>query len=423
MLIRAGRVVDPRSGLDRVEDIRIQDGKIQTIGNLEARPGEEVVDADGLCVGPGLIDVHVHFRDPGQTYKEDLVTGADGARAGGFTSVICMANTDPPISNLDLWKSVQARADQLPIHVYQSATISQGMEGENLVDMEALARAGVLGFTDDGKAIMDSGLVFQAMLKAKDLDRPLSFHEEDPSLIASPGVNQGPVSKKLGVGGAPAMAEEVLVARDCILALHTGAKVNIQHVSSALSVEIIRQAQARRARIYAEATPHHFSLTEEALLTKGSLARVNPPIRGEDDRQAILQGLKDGTLNLIASDHAPHSQEEKAQAMDKAPSGLIGLETSLALGITYLVQEGWLSLSDLLAKMTWNPAQLYQLDGGYLAEGGPADLVIFSENEEWTVPDQFASKSKNTPFIGDRLTGRVKYTICRGKVVYQDPGF
>ena len=276
-----------------------------------------------------------------------------------------------------------------------------------------------MGFTDDGIPIKDAKTVKAAMELAAELDVPISLHEEDPDLIQRPGVNQGKVSEKLNYGGAPARSEYEMVRRDCDLTLQTRAKTVIQHISSAESVEAVRQCWRKGGRIYGEVTPQHFSVTEDLVLEKGALARVNPPLRTEADRQAIIEGLKDGTLNIIATDHAPHSREEKAKDIKDAPSGMIGLETSLALGITNLVETGELELIDLLEKMTINPAMLYHLNAGRITEGGPADLVLFDPDKKWTVEDHFYSKANNSPFIGMELTGKVQYTICDGKIVYQ----
>ena len=419
MIIKNGRVLDPESGLDGRMDLRIRDGIICEMGeNLE--PGEDdVVEAGHFAVGPGLIDGHVHFRDPGLTYKEDIYTGAAAAAAGGFTAVICMANTKPPVDTPETLSYVLEKGAKTGIRVMSCAAVTKGMEGQELTDMKALAAAGAAGFTDDGKPILDELLAVSAMKKAKELGLPLSFHEEDPAFIANNGINQGEAARALGIQGSPAIAEDVMVARDCMLALYTGARINVQHISSAHSVALVRAAKAMGADVWAEATPHHFTLTEDAVLKYGTLAKMNPPLRREEDRSAIIEGLKDGTIDMIATDHAPHSREEKERPLTQAPSGIIGLETSLALGITHLVQTGHLSLLQLMEKMSLNTARMYRLDLGRIKVGMPADLVIFDENEKWT-PVQYRSKAENSPFTGTVLSGKVKYTICRGKIVYQD---
>ena len=333
LLIKNGRVIDPVTHTDEVMDVLIDGNHIVKTGyDLEAE-GAEVIDADGLVVAPGLVDTHVHFRDPGFTYKEDIETGAAAAARGGFTMVVCMANTKPAVDNLETLKYIQDKGAKTGIHVVQTATVTKGLAGKELVDMDSLAAAGAAGFTDDGIPIMDEKLLLEAMEKARDLDLPVSLHEEDPLFIVQPGVNQGKVSEKLGYGGASRTAEDIMVARDCVLALHTGASVCIQHISSGNSVDIVRTAKKLGADVHAEATPHHFTLIEDAVLKYGTMACMNPPLRTEKDRRQIIEGIQDGTIDMIVTDHAPHSSEEKARPLDKAPSGITGLETSLALGI------------------------------------------------------------------------------------------
>jgi len=419
IIIKNGRVIDPKSGLDDVIDIALHQGVITRMGkNLEENGAGQVIDARGLVVAPGLIDVHVHFRDPGLTYKEDIHTGAAAAAKGGFTTVVCMANTKPPVDNPETLEYVLEEGKKTGIHVLQAATITVGMQGRELTDMELLKSHGAAGFTDDGIPILDGALVKKAMEEAVRLDLPLSFHEEDPAFITDNGINQGAVSEALGIGGSPAVAEDTMIARDCMLALHTGATVDIQHISSGNSVRMVKLAKALGANIFAEVTPHHFTLDETAVLKHGTLAKMNPPLRTARDREEILRGLKEGTIDIIATDHAPHSEEEKSRPLTKAPSGIIGLETSLALGITSLVRPGVLTLPQLIEKMTLNPARLYRLNTGFLAEGAAADLVIFDPEQCWTV-DTFASKAKNSPFIGEQLYGKVLYTICGGAIVYE----
>ena len=418
-VIKNVRILDPASATDMVGNIGIDGGKITAIGTVEAKAEDSILDGKGLVAAPGLVDTHVHFRDPGLTYKEDIYSGAHAAAAGGFTSVVCMANTKPIADNPDTISYIVKKGKKTGIHVYTAAAVTKEFDGKNLTDFKELLQAGAIGFTDDGIPIKDAGIVKSAMEMAAELDVPISLHEEDPDLIERPGVNQGKVSEKLNYGGAPARSEYEMVQRDCELALQTRAKTVIQHISSAETVEAVRQCWKRGGKIYGEVTPQHFSATEDLVLEKGALARVNPPLRTEEDRRAIIEGLKDGTLNIIATDHAPHSREEKAKDIKDAPSGMIGLETSLALGITSLVKTGELELMELLEKMTINPAMLYHLDAGRLMEGGPADLVLFDPDKKWTVQDQFLSKANNSPFIGWELTGQVQYTICGGKVVYE----
>lgn len=419
MLLKNGFLINPRTNTNQITDIRITDGQISELGSsLSPLDDEQIIELNGLTVSPGLIDTHIHFRDPGLTYKEDLHTGALAAAKGGVTSVICMANTKPTVDSVETLKDILTRGAKEKIRIYQTAAVSQGLKGEIMNDFDALKAAGACGFTDDGIPLLDADFCSKAMEKAAQLNMPISLHEEDKSFITNNGINAGEVSEKLGIKGSPSIAEEVMVARDCMLALHTKAPVVIQHISSGNSVALVRLAKKLGADIHAEATPHHFTLTEEAVLTYGTLAKMNPPLRTEKDRLAIIEGLKDGTIDLIATDHAPHSEEEKNKPLTEAPSGITGLETSLGLGITNLVKTGHLTLMELLEKMTWNPAALYHLPSGSIEKGAPADLVIFDPDEKWTA-DTFLSKSSNTPFKGAELYGKIHYTICRGEVVYK----
>lgn len=417
ILIKQARVMDPESGFDQVTDIVLDGNKIKSIGKVQKDDCfDRIIDGSGLIAAPGLIDVHVHFRDPGFTYKEDLTTGAAAAAAGGFTTVVCMANTKPVVDTVEIYKEIEGRCKKLPIKVLQAAAVSKGFEGKQLTDMDALYQAGVRGFTDDGIPLMDADLVKKAMEKARELNVPISLHEEDPAYIKQPGVNQGKVSQQLNYGGASYLAEAVMVKRDCQLALETGATIDIQHISSGQAVDYVKEAKEKGAHVVAEASPHHFTLTEEAVLKYGTLARMNPPLRTEEDRQRIIKGLQEGTIEIIATDHAPHSKEEKEKPLSEAPSGITGLETSLGLGVTELVGNEYLTMMQLLEKMTVNPAKLYHLPQGRLQEGKPADLVLFDPEEEWKVK-QYKSKASNSPFTGWKLKGKVKYTICDGRIV------
>ena len=415
ILIKNGRVIDPETGFDKVTDIVLSDGMIKSIGKAEKMDYDQIIEAEGMTVAPGLIDVHVHFRDPGFTYKEDLETGSKAALHGGVTTVVCMANTKPVVDSTEILDDILKRAQKQPVRIIQTAAVSKGFKGKELVDMEELKDHGALGFTDDGLPLMDENIVRKAMETAAKLNVPISLHEEDPKYIKRPGVNAGKVADELQYGGASDEAEAVMVERDCRLALETGASVDIQHISSAKAVDFVKAAKAKGARVSAEASPHHFTLTEEDVLVYGSLAKMNPPLRTLKDRDRIIEGLKEGTIEIIATDHAPHSEEEKAAGLSKAPSGITGLETSLGLGITKLVREGHLTLMELLEKMTVNPAKLYHLEQGRIQEGKPADLVLFKEDEEYTV-EKFYSKASNSPFKGWKLFGKIYYTICKGNV-------
>ena len=419
MIIKNGLLIDPVKETIYAADMKISDGKIAEVAeNIVAADGEEVIDASGKYVAPGLIDGHVHFRDPGFTYKEDIHTGALSAAAGGFTTVICMANTKPVVDSVETLKYVLDAGKKEKINVLQAGAVSVGFKGEIMTNFEELLSNGATGLTDDGIPLKDEAFVRAAMERAKALDVVLSFHEEDPAFITNNGVNKGKASEFFGIGGSPEEAEISLVKRDCELAKEIGAKINVQHISSGKAVDLVRQAKAAGAFVYSEATPHHFTLTEEACIKHGTLAKMNPPLRTEEDRLAIIEGLKDGTIDMIATDHAPHSAEEKVKSITEAPSGIIGLETSLALGITSLVKPGHLSLVELIKKMSLNPARIYGLDKGTLEVGKDADLVIFDTEKSFT-PTTYYSKATNTPFTGMELTGEVCMTICGGEIAFK----
>lgn len=396
--------VEPESGLAGMDNIK----------NLAA----EVFDAEGMLIAPGLADTHVHFRDPGFTYKEDILSGAEAAKKGGYTQIVLMANTKPCVDQVETLQYVLDKGDQTGIHIHSCANVTKGMAGQELVPMEQLSEAGAVGFTDDGVPILSENMVRKAMEQAALCRKPISFHEEDPKYIQNNGIHAGKAAAYYGIGGSKREAEITMIERDIRLALETGATVVIQHISTKEGVELVRQGKAAGADVHAEATPHHFTLTEEAAIEKGTLAKMNPPLREEVDRQAIIEGLADGTIDLIATDHAPHSKEEKEKPLTEAPSGIIGLETALSLGIRELVQTGKLTYPQLVQRMSTAPCALYGLRGGTLREGDPADLVIFDPEEIWKV-QQFASKSANSPFIGEELPGVVHATICGGKFVYQ----
>lgn len=420
LLIKNGRVLDPKSQVDKVCDILIDGQKIVKIAEQLDGKDCEVIDATGLVVAPGLVDVHVHFREPGQTHKEDIHTGALSAAAGGFTSVVMMANTNPTISTVETLQEVLVSAQKEAIHIYSVATVTHQFDGKNITDFAALKKAGAVALSDDGIPLTNAAVVRAAMQEAKKQDMLISLHEEDPDLNGILGLNEGIAAKHFHVCGATGLAEYSMIARDAMIAYETGAKVHIQHLSKAESVKVVAFAQGLGAKVSAEVAPQHFSRTEDLLLTKGANAKMNPPLRTESDRLAVIEGLKSGVISVIATDHAPHHADEKAVLdIAQAPSGMTGLETSLSLGLTYLVEEGHLSLMDLLEKMTLNPARLYGLDAGYLAEDGPADLVLFDPQAQRLVGETFASKSSNSPFVGDLLKGEVLLTIASGNIVYQ----
>jgi len=378
---------------------------------------DDIVDAKGMIVSPGLIDIHSHFRDPGFTQKEDLVSGAHAAAAGGYTTVILMANTNPKIDSIESLAYIQEKAKDCPINILQEAALTIDFK-DRLVDMDLLHKAGAAGFTNDGVPVMNTKTLRDAMLKAAQLDTVIALHEEDNSLIDNHGINAGPIADKLGLKGAPRVSEDIMVARDCMLALETGACIDIQHISSGNAVDFIRYAKSIGVKVFAEATPHHFTLTEDDVLEYGVLAKMNPPLRSAEDRERIIAGLIDDTIEIIATDHAPHTADEKNVDFTKAPSGIIGLETALPLAVTELVMKNRLSMIHMLSKFTSNPARYYKLNKGNLQVGKPADVCIFDPNQEYIV-DGFKSKSSNSPFLGRSLYGKVKYTIVGGDIVYK----
>ena len=421
ILIKNGRVVDAKSKTDEVLDVVIDGGKIKTIGKVEDDGSyEQVIDASGCVVAPGLIDVHVHFRDPGLTYKEDIQTGSAAAKKGGYTTVVTMANTKPPVDNVETLKYIIEEGKKTGINVLPAACVSVGMKGQELTDMDALKAAGAVGFTDDGIPLMNEKLVYEAMKKAKELNVPLSFHEEDPAFISENGINAGAVAKELGITGSPALAEDSLVARDCMIALHTGASVNIQHISSATSVKAVKLAKELGANVTAEVTPHHFTLDETAVLEHGAMAKMNPPLRTAKDREGIIEGIKDGSIDMIATDHAPHSTEEKSRGLEKSAMGIVGLETAFPLLYTYLVKPGLLSFPRLMELLHDAPCRRFGLPQGEM-DGPHADFTVFDLSASYPIdPADFLSQGKATPFTGWPVQARCLLTVCNGRLVWQD---
>lgn len=422
LLIKNGTLIDPVCGLGGVMDILVEDGIIVVIGNQLEAPDAQVLDAAGLCVCAGLIDMHVHLRDPGLTYKEDILTGSAAAARGGFTSIACMPNTNPTIDCPEQVKYVLDRAaENCGVRVWPIGALSMGERGETMTDARALKEAGAVAISDDGIPVMNANLMRDALMRAHRNKLTVLSHCEDDNMVRGRGVNEGRVSRQLGLPGRPAIAEELMVMRDAMLAEETRTAVHICHISTANSVNIVRQFKRKGVQITCETCPQYFTLTHEEILRQGTLAKVNPPLRATKDRDAVLAGLKDGTIDCIVTDHAPHSAEEKAKPLPQAPAGMIGLETSLGLALTYLYHTGQMSLSDVIQKMTINPAKILGIRKGILVLGASADITIFDPDERWTVdPDQFASKARNTPFAGWELQGKVKYTIVGGTIIYQD---
>lgn len=431
ILITNGMIADPEKNELYKSDILIEDGKIIRIGpagmimletdRKDASPDLlcEIINATGCYVSPGLVDVHVHFRDPGFTYKEDIRSGSLAAAAGGVTSVVLMANTKPAVDNEETLAYVISEGAKTDIRVHTCCSVTSGLAGEQLTDIKQLISKGAVGITDDGIPLMDEALLTEAMKRSCELGVPISLHEEDKTLITNNGINEDIARSHFGIGGSPSAAEASLVGRDLEIALSENAIVNIQHISTKEAVELVRAAKKRSAanRVHAEATPHHIALTQEALIQHGTLAKMNPPLRTESDRQAILEGLRDGTIDLIATDHAPHSKDEKDKELTKAPSGITGLETALSICYEELVEKNILTYPQLIQKMALNPARMYGLDAGTISVGSNADLCIFNPCMEW-VYDYTYSKSENSPFFGSERRGRVVKTICKGKVIF-----
>jgi len=422
LLIRNGRVIDPAASIDSVQDVLLKGDRIERIGRALAVPDDTpALDATGKIVCPGFIDLHVHLREPGQEYKETVATGTRAAAAGGFTAVCAMANTHPVNDNRAVTDYIRARAETEGIvRVYPIGAVTRNLGGEELAELAELAEAGCVAFSDDGKCVMNAALYRRAMEYTLPFATPLISHAEDHQLSRGAAMNEGVVSTELGLPGAPAAAEDVMVARDILLAELTGAHVHIAHVSTAGAVRLVRDAKARGVRVTAEVTPHHLLLTEEAVRTFDANTKMNPPLRTKRDAEALVEGLIDGTIDCIATDHAPHATSEKEGEYDRAAFGIVGLETAVGLLMDRLVTPGTLPLATLVARLSRDPARLLHLPGGSLAAGAPADLTLLDPEARWTVdPARFASKSRNTPFAGWTVTGRPWKTIVGGRIVWE----
>jgi len=419
------RVIDPASGRDAVGDLFIRDGVFIARPSANELAAAISFNAAGLVAAPGLIDVHVHFREPGQTHKETIESGSRAAAAGGFTSVVCMPNTAPVADSagtIQLIKDSAARS--AAVHVYPTGCITVGMKGQALAPIGSLKRAGVIAITDDGDCVQSNELMRRACEYAKMFDLPLMDHCQDHSMTVGAVMNEGAMSVKLGLKGWPNAAEDLIVARNCILSEYTGAHIHMQHVSSRNSVEVLRRAKSRGVRVTAEACPHHLALTDDALATYDTHFKMNPPLRTEEDRIALIAGLRDGTIDILATDHAPHTPDEKDREFDLAPNGILGLETALAVTLDILVRQNGFSLATLVDLWTRKPAQLLKLPAGTLAEGAPADLVLFDPEAEWTYDASAGfSKSRNSPWSGQKLRGRVRHTYVSGRLVFADGSF
>ncbi len=422
LLIRGGRVIDPSRGTDGPADVLVRDGKIEAVGrNIPAEPGVTLIDATGKVVAPGLIDLHVHLREPGFEHAETIASGAAAAAAGGFTAVCAMPNTDPVTDSQATVGFVVRQAIRAgQARVYPIGAVSMGQRGEQLTEFGELIQAGAVAVSDDGRPVRSSHLMRTALEYAKTFGIPVADHCEDHSLAQGGAMHEGIISARLGLKGIPAAAEEIMVARNILLAELTGGHVHLCHMSTRGSVELIRWAKAKGLRVTAEATPHHFTLTHERCEGYDTNAKMNPPLREAADRDAIRQGLADGTIDCIASDHAPHHYDAKEREFDEAPNGIVGLETSLGLGIRELVGPGLLSLPTLLARMSTIPARVFHLPGGTLGVGAPADVVVLDAERQWEVRrEELHSKSLNSPFLGETLQGQAEVTIVAGRVVFQ----
>jgi dihydroorotase len=425
LLIRKGRVIDPASGCDEIRDVLLEEGTVAAVDRDIEAEDARVVDATGLVVAPGLVDMHVHLREPGFEYKEDVASGSKAAAAGGFTSIACMPNTNPVLDNEALIARIVHLGNEAgACRVHPIGAITKGQRGEELTEMLHLVEAGAVGFSDDGRPVESARVMRRALEYATLTGRPIISHSEDLSLSSAGHMHEGLVSARLGIESIPAAAEDIAVSRDVRLCEITGGRLHVCHVSSKRSVEILRDAKSRGVRVTAEATPHHLALTDEAVQDFDSNTKMNPPLRSEEHRRALIEGLRDGTIDAIATDHAPHAALEKLVEFDMAPFGIIGLETALAVSITCLVKTGSLDLATLVEKMSWAPARILGLDSGTLRPGAPADVVVFDPDVEWTfTAADIRSKSSNSPFLGKKLRGRVLLTLLAGRATHERAEF
>ena len=419
--IKNGRVIDPAAKRDATGDIFIADGKFADSLSAAQKKRAKVIDAAGLVVCPGLVDIHVHFREPGQTHKETILTGAQAAAAGGFTTVVCMPNTSPVADSAGTIQLIKTAAAKAPVRVYPTGCITTGMKGQQLAPHGSLKNAGVVALTDDGLCIQSNDLMRRAVEYAKMFDLCVLDHCQDESMTQGAVMNEGAVSTRLGLKGWPNAAEDIIVARNIILSRYSGAHIHMQHISSAHSVELLRQAKKDGIRVTAEATPHHIALTDEALGTYDTHFKMNPPLRTEADRRAIIAGLRDGTLDCIGTDHAPHSPDEKDREFDFAPNGILGLETALPVCLDVLVKQNKFKLPFVIDLLTRRAADILRLPAGTLAAGANGDVCVFDPAATWTYDTHRGfSKSRNSPWHGQTLTGQVKATVVGGQTVYRD---
>lgn len=422
ILIKNGRLINPSENLDKVMDIFVEDGIIKEKAESIEKQADTVIDAAGCYVMPGLIDLHVHFRDPGLTYKEDIETGSKAAAKGGFTTVCCMPNTKPVVDNVETVKYIIEKGEKTGLtNVLPVGAVTKNMAGVEITDVEELKKAGICAISEDGKSVMNSGVYRKAMKNAAKANVPVLAHCEDINLVEGGVINLGDKSSELGVKGISNAVEDVIAMRDIMLAKETGATLHLCHCSTKDSVEMVKRANEEGIKVTAEVCPHHFSMCSDDITSNDGNFKMNPPLRAREDMEALIKGLQDDIMDVISTDHAPHSAEEKAKDLEHAPFGIVGLETSVALTVTNLVKKGYLTPMQMAAKMSYNPAKVLGIPKGTLDEGKIADITIIDPDKEYTIDvNTFESKGKNTPFDGYKVSGEVEYTILNGKVVYSN---
>lgn len=422
ILIKNGRLINPSENLDKVMDIFVEDGIIKEKAESIEKQADTVIDAAGCYVMPGLIDLHVHFRDPGLTYKEDIETGSKAAAKGGFTTVCCMPNTKPVVDNVETVKYIIEKGEKTGLtNVLPVGAVTKNMAGIEITDVEELKKAGICAISEDGKSVMNSGVYRKAMKNAAKANVPVLAHCEDINLVEGGVINLGDKSSELGVKGISNAVEDVIAMRDIMLAKETGATLHLCHCSTKDSVEMVKRAKEEGIKVTAEVCPHHFSMCSDDITSNDGNFKMNPPLRAREDMEALIKGLQDDIMDVISTDHAPHSAEEKAKDLEHSPFGIVGLETSVALTVTNLVKKGYLTPMQMAAKMSYNPAKVLGIPKGTLDEGKIADITIIDPDKEYTIDvNTFESKGKNTPFDGYKVSGEVEYTILNGKVVYSN---
>ncbi|MEJ8554155.1 dihydroorotase [Tepidibacter sp. Z1-5] len=420
LLIKNARLINPKTNIDKITDILIEDSIVKKINENIDENVDRKIDASGYIVSPGFVDVHVHLREPGFEYKEDIKTGALSAARGGFTTICAMPNTNPVIDSEEVVNYINKKAKDAVVNVEVIGSITKGQNGEELSDIENMKKAGIIAISEDGKTVKDPVILTKAMKLSKKYDLPVLSHCEDEDLAKGGVMNEGPKSKTLNLKGISSESEEIIVQRDIEIAKEVGAKIHICHISTKGSVELVKKAKKDNVDVTCEVCPHHFSLTDESVEKDNANMKMSPPLRSKEDVEEIKKGLKDGTIDIIATDHAPHHESEKNCGFEKAANGIVGLETALPLGITNLVKEDVISINELIKKMSLNPAKLINIDRGSIEEGKVADITIFDENETYKIDSsKFKSKSKNSPFDKMKVFGKIKYTIVNGKVVYE----